>query len=134
MSRYPLQAVALDTDGAPWYPFRVPGNPGTTLYVQKPVLPTEQAEWATVPPEFADRPHLDLDELHLAEVFYLASTEIDLDTPTPEQVTEVLDRQLRACGCDAGRLDSWCSGRPYEVVHHNRMNKCLALSRRLLAA
>jgi len=106
MSRYPLQAVALDTDGAPWYPFRVPGNPGTTLYVQKPVLPTGQAEWATVPPEFADRPHLDLDELHLAEVFYLASTEIDLDTPTPEQVTS----WTASCGRAGATPGGWTAG------------------------
>lgn len=130
---YPLQAVALGPDGVPWYPFRTPDT-DAVLFAQEPVLPTATAVWATIPSEYADRPHVDLDEKHLAEVFYLALYEIDLDTVTAEQMPGILNRRLRACGCDGDRLDGWCDIQPIDVMSRRLMNRCLQLSHRLLAA
>jgi len=144
MSMYPLAAVALDQDGAPWYPFRVSEESGATLYVQEPKLPSKTAQWAPVPPEYFDRPHIDLDAEHLGQLLYctrhLGADEVDPNTVTAEQLADLLTSSLAACGCDPIRLVNRVYSEVGQAVDGGgftqviQLPACLAAGKRLAAS
>ena len=131
MSTYPLQAVALDDDGTPWYPFR-PAEGEPVLYLADPVLPHPNAVWATTPDDFADRPHVDLDVDHLAQLLYLIP---NLDTVTYDAAPAVIHQCLKSCKCDANRLSNWISNPSgMDVMRARHMTQARDVAQRLLSA
>lgn len=131
MSTYPLQAVALDDDGTPWYPFR-PAEGEPVLYLAEPTLPNPSAVWATAPDDFADRPRMDLDVDHLAQLLYMVP---NLDTVTYDAAPAVIHECLRSCKCNPDRLSNWTSNASgMDVMRARHMTQARDVAQRLLAA
>lgn len=126
----PIQAIAINDDGLPWYPVRVDDD-GVVLYIQNPVLPTPQSTWATATDEFADRPHVDLDEDHLTQILYLVP---NLYVVTDDQVPEILTDYLRSCRCDPNRLALWTGDSSgVDAFHAAHMRQARQIARQWLA-
>lgn len=133
----PWQAVALDSDGHPWYPF-LPGPDAPleqVMFTPELKLPTAGSCWARDLEPEEDRPRVQLDQVHLAELLYCS--DVDPDQITPDRLAEWLARRLAACRCDARILDGWVAddytldGARSEIPTR-RMQACLKLAAELL--
>jgi hypothetical protein len=135
--RYPLEAVALDGDGIPWYPFRpTPNSP--VLFLKDPVLTIPGALWEVTPPEYTDRPHIRLDRPHLAELVYFTRvpgdpyTALDPDQIVADELMRLLTGVLTACRCDPQALDAWLVDEYAFGQHRARLDRCRAAVCRLI--
>lgn len=138
-STLPLEAVDLDGDGRPWYPFRSPEEQAV-LFLAEPVLVIPGAKWETCPAEFADRPHIPLDESHLAELLYFVKdptspyTPIDPDQVEPDGLLPLLTGVLIACRCDPQALDAWLVDEYAGGQYRTRLDRCRAAVHKAVAA
>lgn len=105
----PRTAIALYTDGAPWYPYRNTLS-SEILYVNTPVLPNPHATWSRL---FRGdmRLHIDLeDERTLAELLCCTRNPddrvhlIDPALIDPTNLIQRLERTLAECRCNPGVL------------------------------
>lgn len=103
----PLAAIALEPDGRPGYPFQNGGPEGAVLFAFEPRLPSSGCRWVAVPAG-DDRPHMDLDRLHLAQLIYCSTADPDsLVSADEADLAQFLTARLTACRCDPALLDHW---------------------------
>jgi len=130
----PRAAIALYTDGQPWYPYRECLS-GPILYIREPVLPNPRCTWSRL---FRGdmRVHLDLtDRDTLTEVIYLSH--VDPGQVDENNLIEAIGHAMQLCGCNPRRL----SGMVWDEVGdllmfsvYPRMQDCRSAADRLLAA
>ena len=138
----PRTAIALYTDGKPWYPYCNVIS-GQIRYVNRPELPNPDATWSRL---FRGdmRLHVDLeDERTLAELLCCTRDPdnpihmIDPMSVTLANLAERLERTLFECRCNPGILAGWiadeydCDAMPHAFP---RMIECRARAEFLLGA
>lgn len=139
----PLVAIALHTDGIPYYPYRK-CLAGQVLFTRNPVLPDPHSTWSRL---FRGdvRVHIDLtDESTLAELLYCTRSPdnpihmIDPAKVGPTNLIHHLTRTLVECRCNPNRLAGWvaddCEVFAMSIGQPSpRMAKCRQRARDLLS-